>query len=380
MEYFTLSGLLFLIFWAQPSYAMTFTIQFQHWYPQYAPIWKDILQTNCTDQYALYLTGFKNHSNIDWRGGGGTLSALTQPVILCILNNSSDYLQSVLTSAQVLLGITPTVLALLSASNEELAMLTVVARRPMLASLLALGSPSVYLSRAFDYCNPKDILEGKNDRLTQWRPAGAAKSAVAMAEYVLAIAAVGNVAHVSYQLGIRSVSSIWSDTVLGPMIWALLVIVIHVVGTLSMCFRVRRDMGNTRGIGGSVDKGPIKWLRNTWWFIRELPSTEMTPSVAQSDMEVTFIKESPKYIIVSWFLSPFIICHIIFGTFLMSSLLFLGPKDALGVAGRYMGSVLVCRTILLYEIAGMREMYLRSKESKESAKSGVTEGLGGAQA
>jgi hypothetical protein len=57
--------------------------------------------------------------------------------------------------------------------------------------------------------------------------------------------------------------------------------------------------------------------------------TEITPSVAQSDMDVRFFGESMAFIGLAWLISTMIICHVIFGTFLTSSFMFMGPKDAL---------------------------------------------------
>lgn len=46
--------------------------------------------------------------------------------------------------------------------------------------------------------------------------------------------------------------------------------------------------------------------------------------------------------------------HWIFGTLLFSSALFIGTLNASGVMARYLASALICRTILLIEIAGIR--------------------------
>jgi hypothetical protein len=58
---------------------------------------------------------------------------------------------------------------------------------------------------------------------------------------------------------------------------------------------------------------------------------------------------------LSWVLSVYVIVHVVYGMLVLSSLYFIGPRDALGVVGRYMASVLVCRVIVMYEIAGLRE-------------------------
>lgn len=66
------------------------------------------------------------------------------------------------------------------------------------------------------------------------------------------------------------------------------------------------------------------------------------------------------YLALSWVLSTGIVFHVVFGTLLFSGLTFIGPKDAMAVVVRYIVSVLVCRVILMYEIAGMRERYIET--------------------
>lgn len=64
-----------------------------------------------------------------------------------------------MTSAQVLLGLAPTILALLGTSTEGAAMMAVVGRRPLFSLLLALGSPNVYFGRALDEYKPLAMLK-----------------------------------------------------------------------------------------------------------------------------------------------------------------------------------------------------------------------------
>ncbi|KAI5924581.1 hypothetical protein F4810DRAFT_664254 [Camillea tinctor] len=347
-----------LVAMAQPSLGMVFTNQFQQWYPQYGFIFEEILHTNCTVQYAKYLTGYQNQSDIDWFGGGGTISVLTQPVTLCILNGTSDYVKSIMASAQVLLGVMPTILALIGPSTEELALLTVVARRPLLALLLALGCPSVYLSRAFEYRDPDGLLQDRKDRLRQWRPFPAAQWTISFCEYALAIMAVVNTALLDWDLGIKTICSFLSDTVIAPTIWGLLAVAIHIVGTITLRLRVRREYGPRDAGEGTTF---TDWLWRTPDRLKEICRWEFIPSVAQGSIRVKTFPETKTFIFLAWFLSPGIICHIIFGTILMSSLTFIGPKDAFGVVGRYMLSVLACRIILMYEIAGLREGYIQAQ-------------------
>lgn len=109
------------------------------------------------------------YDKIDWFGGGDPRSALTQPLILCILNSTTEDVKSSMSSAQILLGITPTILALLSASAAEVSVISVVTKRPILAFLLSLGSPSVFADHPFEHSNTVELLRNRRGRLPQYR-------------------------------------------------------------------------------------------------------------------------------------------------------------------------------------------------------------------
>ena len=70
------------------------TSQFKHWFPQYGFIFDRAAKENCVEEYENYLTKVKDSDKIDWFGGGDRPNALTQPVVLCILDNTTDYIKS----------------------------------------------------------------------------------------------------------------------------------------------------------------------------------------------------------------------------------------------------------------------------------------------
>lgn len=95
-----------------------------------------------------------------------------------------------MTSAQVLLGVMPTIIALIGPSHDEIAMLSNVGRRPLLAAGLALACPSAYFSRAFEYSDPTKILSHDKNRHPQWRPEEpSVQLLISFAEYVITAAA-----------------------------------------------------------------------------------------------------------------------------------------------------------------------------------------------
>jgi len=97
--------------------------------------------------------------------------------------------------------------------------------------------------------------------------------------------------------------------------------------------------------------------------------TEFWPCVTQSEKDrvvsVDLFGETKRFIGVAWLLHTLTVVHILFGTLVFSSLAFIGTRDAVLVLGRFMASVLFCRVILMYEIAGLREAYLQSNDMDE---------------
>lgn len=72
-------------------------------------------------------------------------------------------------------------------------------------------------------------------------------------------------------------------------------------------------------------------------------------------MRIVTFKETKRFLLAAWWESTLTILHVVFGTLIFSSLLLVGIKDALSIVGRYMASVALCRIILMYELAGLRE-------------------------
>ncbi|KAI1344303.1 hypothetical protein F5Y15DRAFT_366118 [Xylariaceae sp. FL0016] len=268
-----------------------------------------------------------------------------------------------MSSAQVLLGLTPTILAVLGPSTDELSVLTVVAQRPGLATLLALGSPSVHMGRAFEHRDPLSQLRERKGRLRQWKPQGWKRWVFAGLQYALAWAAVANIATLNWQLGLKTVCAFWSETIVAPLIWGVLAVPIHILGTLIFRLQVRRVHKNEQAERINFKR----WLYGTLGRAKRLFWTEPMPSASQEDLYVMVFEERRLLVSLMWMLSPCIIAHIIFGTLLLSSLTFIGPRDAIAVVGRYMSSVLVCRALLMHEIAGLRECFNSENGGEVSA-------------
>lgn len=380
---------LFLLIYAttiQLAAAATSTKQFKHWYPQYGWIFDTIVKVNCTAEYDKYLTGFKNHSEVDYLGGGGIYTAITQPVVECILSHTSEYLKVAMTGAQVLLGVMPTILALLGPSHDEIAMLCNVGRRPLLAAGLALASPSAYFSRAFEYSQPIEILSQDKNRHEQWRPKAVhSQLLISSAEYLLTMAACYNVLDNTLQTNLRAVCAFSPDADFLPGVWLAIGVALHIAA----CFVCRLRLHGSRTRGTSATDTDEKDLtpqgseqsRAPSWFIKFLKSwaqnlrclmhwikgvgprivniittTELFPCCSEGyDVKIHTLRETKTFLVLSWWQSTITILHILFGTLVFSGMLFVGTKDALMIVGRYIAGVAICRVILMYELAGLRQ-------------------------
>jgi hypothetical protein len=155
-------------------------------------------------------------------------------MIKCLLDNAGSYIQYQLSSSQVLLGITPTIIAVLGTSTEEVCFVALIGRRRLLGLLLAAASPSIYTERAFKYQNPDEILK---ERLIAQQVNSTKVNRrwfFVLLEYVLVLAAITNVGTLNWQLGVRSVNTVYM-----PMIWSVLGVITHVMGAVVFHMRVR---------------------------------------------------------------------------------------------------------------------------------------------
>jgi hypothetical protein len=329
--------------------------QFKSWYPQYGSIFSNITQTACLSSYQKYLYDEKSNTTIDWATGADEHTLFVQPLINCILVNTSQYVLYQLQTAQIILGLTPTVLAILGASSDETALLAVIGKRPLLAFLLAAASPSVYTSRAFEHRNPREILKDREGRYGV-RVRKSRRIIIVIAEYVFAFASLANAATLSWDLGTKAVCSIATEIDFLPATWAALGVVIHGVGVLLFRLRARRADGPEEPF-----KNPSLhvWFERSWDEIKRFVPNEVGwyHGAKPPPIYVKWYRESKLYITGSWFHSISTVTHIIFGTLVFSGMNFVGPRDATQLLGRYMASIMGCRIVLMYELSLIRECY-----------------------
>jgi hypothetical protein len=313
--------------------------QFKKWYPEYGFIFDHILHTNCTKEYDTYLYATKNISHVDRYTGGSWTNQLAQPVVNCILGCTSQFIMSDTSSAQVLLGLTPSMLAVLGPSTEETSLLFVIGRRPFLALCIAAGSPAVFPMRSFDNKDPIGLLKDREGRLRP-PPLNQIRAPIVMAlEYLVVIAAIANIATLGKELGVQVVCSFAPHLTYLVLLWAFLILIIHGSGSIALLLRARVSCERSSNT-------ILRWIR-----------IQFTPFEKQRPINVNLIPETYWFTFFSWFTAILTVCHVIYGTLTFSSMLFISVRDSLSVIGRYFVSVMCCRIVLMYELAALRDSF-----------------------
>lgn len=302
---------------------------FQLWFPQYGATFERYMAA-CMTTYDAYRNNEPCHP-VDY---GGCQSGR---MVHCLLSQATESLKANMASASVVLGILPTTLGLVGSTTAETGFLAL--RRPLLSLLLACGTPAVSPVRTFEYRDPIDLLRTKHNSINvpKFKPKTAA--IIVILQYVLALLAVANLAHVSWELSVKTVCSFSSDSAFQPALWGFLALVIHFAGCLAVVLRFHCQSSEST-------TGERTWARRI--------KTEFQLTALHSPATLHCREETYFFIFCSWCTSTGTVLHIMYGTLVFSSILFISAQDSVKVAIRYLFSTLICRVILMFEIMGMR--------------------------
>jgi hypothetical protein len=350
---------LFLLFPLQITRVSGARDQFQHWYPEFDFIFDRIIQENCSSEYHFYLTAQKNrtywYETSRWIGSGST-AALTAPLVNCIMGACPEYMKSNMASANVLLGLAPMILATLGSDVDETSVLAVIGNRPFFALCLAFGSPAVVALRAFDYRAPQAVLKDRPGRLAPIFFTFHIELLITVLEYALVFAAITNVGTLGYQLGQNVALSFAPNYGYLILLWCFFSPIGHVVAAWTLRLRVHWP-GRT-----SIEQYRIPFFSLSS-FRDQLMTFSVGYTLNQPPPQLELKEETPLYILLSWVLSLLTAAHVMLGTLVFSSMLFISVRDSVAVITRFMGSVIVCRVVLMYELAKLRHLYnLRTSE------------------
>lgn len=287
---------------------------FREWFPQYRQNFTPIMSNNCSSVYDDYVTG-------NTRGATGK-SATSRPVVACVLAAVDEAGKANLASAGVVLGLLPSMLSITSSMTNEVGLIAL--RRPMLALLLAVGTPSANALRTFEQPEPAQLFLDPSPFQVLYPPHLSPRSQTV-------------VSAIQYLVGLGAVTNL-------PALWASLTIVIHILGTTAMHLRIKLV---NQPLSDTARTECIK-------FCPRCLEQELIPSVSHPIERIETRRTTWGYLIASWGASIATFWQIIFGTCIFSGILFISTQDAWMVFARYWVSALCCRLIVMFEFNGMK--------------------------
>lgn len=238
------------------------------------------------------------------------------PLLNCMLENTSEAVKNDIAGAVVALGLMPSLLTFLGSSTTEIALLA--KRRPLLALLIASGSPSVSPVRTFDYPNPVEKLKIREGGLAlpYFSPFQAAF--VSMVEYALVLGAVANVYTAAFYAGRWTINMVDCDTDFYAIVWAVLTIPLHICGMWCLALRTETKNDNKARRRDGWKSVGLRWLRH-----------EATPCIVHEKLHLVQKPETYLFVVVSWWMATYTAVHVLYGTVTFSTLQFLGWSSRL---------------------------------------------------
>ena len=276
--------------------------RFHRFFPFHEAYLTSIRDHQCA---SLYAAQQQESENQIW-------STLCADVLSCIMENTSEAVKGNMASGLVALGLMPTILTFLGSSTAETALLS--RRRPLLAFLIACGSPAVNPLPTFVYQDPVAGLKAREGRLlphvlSTLSPFQGA--VIVFVEYLLVLAAMANVLTASYFAGLWTINTIACTNTYLPILWVVLTAFIHISGMLALALRAETILDPmVRG------RAKTRWL--------ERLRHEFTPCVSHDKLVLKPKDESYLFVFISWFASIGTVTHLLYGTVAFSSLAFIG--------------------------------------------------------
>ena len=152
----------------------------------------------------------------------------------CLIQNLNQFDLADMSSATVILGLMPTIIAFLGPTVEEIALVS--ARRPAFIVLMALGAPAITTARSFQteklHIHFESGTEAFKFLATKKSPFWAA--VITVVELVVLAGAVVNSVHNSWQIGNRSILSwkcLWHTM---QLIWNFIPLIPYFCAYLSL--------------------------------------------------------------------------------------------------------------------------------------------------
>ena len=271
-------------------------------------------------------------------------------LITCVQDALPSQVTLAMAGAQVILGLAPTLISTFSPSVGEISMLS--SSRPILSFMLTIGCPAVYIQRSLEYDDPIEILKNPTQALfRQNRVDSVTRShiCISLFEYLVVLVSIINVLTVDGQLGFQTISVWKAGAPYLVYLWSIFALIPHGLSATANYFsKSMRDERRANQYRRQEENSNGHWLAR---FKRETTICAAKYRRGYLDHKT----EEPTWVIWMNIAASFAgFALVMYGTILFSSLLFIGPLDAFGAIMRYIGSTLICRMVLAYELSGMK--------------------------
>lgn len=269
----------------------------------------------------------------------------------------------------VALGLLPMALQFVGPNVADVAVLGM--RRPVLAALICVGStcPTLQSDRTgLEMVGEKQ--EGENSVL--WPKIPEAYSlwvtmAISVIEYGVVGFAAGNAIFQGYQLSFGAVSFISmiigsfgnSYEAFSPLLWVLLPLPVQALG-MYVLYLGRADGGAVSAQQPATTTTtpglPVIWQYVKCWTVQEMTPCAFKKSNTLNRAMTLGVKKRCWILFLNWAIKFCVWVQVIYGTIVLSSVLFISLFTALEVVGRFLAGAVLCRVVLEFEMYGLREV------------------------
>ena len=269
-------------------------------------------------------------------------------VLDCTLENTSELRKTTIQAAQVVLVVMPWLLASVRSSVAEISASST--QRPLLTFLLTLGAPT-YQTRVFEYTHPLEVLEALPLQVKAIKIPCVLQPLISAIQYTLALAASVNNIELALSIGSKSVMAWACGSWYMPLVWVLFPISTYLVAFVSCSWlnRQQAEEESTSSTHCSMETACRGLFCCCYRCLRI--SYKMRSMPAKADA-------SPIAIMLQMFGCCLAFVHVTLGALILSSLIFVGFHDTLGILGRFLASALVCRLITLFQLTMFRASLL----------------------
>jgi hypothetical protein len=305
---------------------------FQAFYPIFGRELARVRDQQCSTAYASYQSSTTYLETL----------ARCNVMMDCFYEHVRETVKIQMATTNIVLGLTPTILSMMGSSTIELSVLST--QRPLLALCISLGSPSVWPMRPFEPIDLKEEMRPRAQRMMIPSMGPCASIAVTALQYVAVLGSIANVTSIAYDLGWKSISYTFScNQRFGALLWVFLAAAIHIAALVGFTSRLRHPVRNEQP-SGKLQRIIAAWL-----------TREATPCISHERRSIIWGPENVWYLFFSFCANAGTAVHMVFGIATLGSVQLVGAADAGTIIARFLASALVCRCVLMFELAGLRE-------------------------